>query len=110
MYCPDIFKDNSNVKEKVITYLSVHGFKFLDIGTATRIICPDKFTTFHYCADTQILRYLFNAKGQKIYNVAPIKVEGFMEAICSHVLPNVGKGYLVYNVCKIPYLLYEQKL
>ena len=106
MYCPDIFKDDERINKKIITYLSVHGFEFLHVGMFTRIICPDKFTTFHYCAESQMLRYLTNEKGEPVYNVVPFKVDGFLGALCSHILPK-HKPSIIYNVCKIPYLNYE---
>ena len=106
MYCPDIFKDDEQINQKIITYLGAHGFKFLHVGMFTRIICPDKLTTFHYCADTKILRYLTDKKGKPIYNIVPFKVDGFLGALCCHVLPK-HKPSIIYNLCKIPYLHYE---
>lgn len=72
----------------------------------TRIICPDKLTTFHYCSQTQMLRYLTDEKGNKIHNLVPFKVDGFLGALCAHILPK-HKPSIIYNVCKIPYLNYE---
>lgn len=108
MYTPDIFLDNPVCKKRIITYLEAHGFSFQCISCDVRILCPDKFSVYHYSSISKTLIPLYNSKGQKIYNEKPIKVTGFLEAVCHYILPRHRSG-LVYNVCKIPYLLLQNE-
>lgn len=106
MYTPDIFLDNPVLKNRVITYLRVHGFKFQDLFYDVRIICPNNNSTYHYCSRSKTLLHIYDDKGKRIYNRKPLKVTGFLEVMCHYVLPKYKPG-LVYHVCKIPYLLIQ---
>ena len=103
MQTPDLFLDNPTLKRRIILYLSIHGFEFQDLFYDVRITCPDKNSTYHYCSRSKTLIHLYNSKKQKILNERPSKVTGFLEAICHYILPH-HKAYLIYHVCKIPYL------
>ena len=106
MYTPDIFLDNPVSKDRIITYLKVHGFRFQDLFYDIRIVCPDNYSTYHYCSRSKTLLHVYDEKGNQIYNRKPIKVTGFVECLCHYVLPRHRSG-LVYHVCKIPYLLVQ---